>query len=139
MTLPTKSALAVTKQGATASAERARLRAELDGLVAQLYGLTESEFAYILTTFPLVAQPVKDAALEAYRAFRAKIRRSTVGRRHRQGRERDAGVQIFRALGFQAGPGQQSDGAGHREDRRRVPEPAKAEHCSSAWTTTAKS
>jgi hypothetical protein len=40
----------------------------LDGLIAHLYGLTESEFAHILTAFPLVVQPVKDAALEAYRA-----------------------------------------------------------------------
>ncbi|MBI4984434.1 MAG: hypothetical protein HZC24_03575 [Rhodocyclales bacterium] len=49
------------------SAERARLRAELDGLVAHLYGLTEAEFAHILGTFPLVAEPVKVAALNAYR------------------------------------------------------------------------
>ncbi len=55
------------KAGATEPAERARLRAELDGLIAHLYGLTEEEFAYILTTFPLVAQDVKDAALAAYR------------------------------------------------------------------------
>ena len=48
-------------------AERARLRAELDGQVAHLYGLTESEFAHILGTFPLVAEPVKVAALNAYR------------------------------------------------------------------------
>lgn len=47
--------------------ERARLRAELDGLTAHLYGLTEAEFAHILTTFPLVAEPVKVAALNAYR------------------------------------------------------------------------
>jgi hypothetical protein len=55
--------------GATNAVERARLRAELDGLVAHLYGLTEDEFAYILTTFPLVAQEVKEAALAAFRAF----------------------------------------------------------------------
>jgi hypothetical protein len=55
------------RDGATAPAERAQLRAELDALIAHLYGLTEAEFAYILTTFPLVAQPVKDAALTAYR------------------------------------------------------------------------
>lgn len=48
-------------------AEHVRLRAELDGLVAHLYGLTESEFAHILGTFPLVAEPVKVAALNAYR------------------------------------------------------------------------
>jgi len=56
------------KQGATDPAERARLRAELDGLIAHLYGLTEDEFAYILTTFPLVAEDVKQAAREAYGA-----------------------------------------------------------------------
>ena len=53
--------------GATDPVERARLRAELDGLVAHLYGLTESEFAHILATFPLVAEPAKVAALNAYR------------------------------------------------------------------------
>jgi hypothetical protein len=55
------------KDGATDPVERARLRAELDGLVAHLYGLTEEEFAYILTTFPLVPDPAKIAAHNAYR------------------------------------------------------------------------
>lgn len=55
------------KQGVTSEVERGRLRAELDGLIAHLYGLTEEEFAYILTTFPLVADPVKIAAQNAYR------------------------------------------------------------------------
>jgi hypothetical protein len=48
--------------------ERERLRAELDGLIARLYGLTEEEFAHILTTFPAVPDPVKVAAQNAYRA-----------------------------------------------------------------------
>ena len=34
--------------------ERARLRAEIDALVADLYGLSEEDFACILTTFPLL-------------------------------------------------------------------------------------
>ncbi|MBM4089145.1 MAG: ATP-binding protein [Planctomycetes bacterium] len=55
------------KQGVTDPATRAALRAELDGLVAHLYGLTEAEFAHILTTFPLVPDPVKVAAQNAYR------------------------------------------------------------------------
>jgi hypothetical protein len=55
------------KKGATNEVERARLRAELDGLIAHLYGLTEEEFAYILTTFPLVSETVKNAAQNAYR------------------------------------------------------------------------
>jgi hypothetical protein len=53
--------------GTTQPVERAELRAELDGLIAHLYGLTEEEFAYILTTFPLVPDPVKVAAHNAYR------------------------------------------------------------------------
>ncbi|MBF2007522.1 MAG: hypothetical protein IGS49_19205 [Chlorogloeopsis fritschii C42_A2020_084] len=48
---------------------KAKLRAELDGMIAHLYGLTEEEFAYILTTFPLVPEQVKQDALEAYRTF----------------------------------------------------------------------
>jgi hypothetical protein len=55
------------KEGATDPIERGRLRAELDGLIAHLYGLTEEEFAYILTTFPLVPDPVKIAAHNAFR------------------------------------------------------------------------
>jgi hypothetical protein len=52
--------------GVTDPIERARLRAELDGLIAHLYGLTEAEFAHILGAFPLVAEPVKIAALNVY-------------------------------------------------------------------------
>jgi hypothetical protein len=54
-------------KGVTDPATRARLRAELDGLIAHLYGLTEEEFAYILTTFPLVSEDVKLAARNAFR------------------------------------------------------------------------
>ena len=53
--------------GTTDPSERSRLRSELDALVAHSYGLTEEEFAYILTTFPLIKQSAKDAALAAYR------------------------------------------------------------------------
>ncbi len=55
------------KNGVTNGVERARLRAEIDGMVAHIYGLTEAEFAHILSTFPLVDQAVKDAALAAFR------------------------------------------------------------------------
>jgi hypothetical protein len=34
--------------------ERAQTRAELDALIAHLYGLTRDEFAYILDTFPVL-------------------------------------------------------------------------------------
>lgn len=57
------------QQGVTSETKRAKLRAEIDGMVAHLYGLTEEEFAYILTTFPLVPEAVKQAALEAYHNF----------------------------------------------------------------------
>ena len=52
---------------ATNSVEREQLRAELDGLAAHLYNLSEDEFTYILSTFPLVAAPTKIAAQNAYR------------------------------------------------------------------------
>jgi hypothetical protein len=55
------------KDGATDPVEHGKLRAELDGLIAHLYGLTEEQFAHILSTFPLVPEPVKAAALYAYR------------------------------------------------------------------------
>jgi Eco57I restriction-modification methylase len=55
------------KAGATDELERFRLRAELDGLAAHVYGLTEEEFAHILATFPLVPDPVRVAAQNAYR------------------------------------------------------------------------
>lgn len=60
------------KEGVSDMAQRARLRAELDGLIANLYGLTEKEFTHILSTFPLVDKSVKDAALAAYREFAPK-------------------------------------------------------------------
>ncbi len=60
------------REGATDPAERARLRAELDGLVAHLYGLTEEEFAHILfdegiTGFSRVPRAVRVDAQNAYR------------------------------------------------------------------------
>jgi len=54
--------------GVTDPAGRAKLRAELDGIIAHIYGLSEDEFAYVLSAFPLVAGSVKAAALDAYRA-----------------------------------------------------------------------
>jgi SAM-dependent methyltransferase len=56
------------KDGVTVPEARAWLRAEIDGLVAHLYGLTEDEFAHILKTFAMVPEPVKVAAHNAYRA-----------------------------------------------------------------------
>ena len=55
------------RDGATGPAERARLRAEIDGLVAHLYGLSEAEFVHILASFPLVPDPVKQAARNSFR------------------------------------------------------------------------
>ncbi len=56
------------KNGVTDPEARAQLRAEIDGLVAHLYGLTEEEFAHVLGTFPVVPEPVREAARNAYRA-----------------------------------------------------------------------
>ena len=57
------------QNGATQPTERARLKAEIDGLVAHLYGLSELEFEHILHTFPLVANQVKEYAMNAYRLY----------------------------------------------------------------------
>ena len=56
------------KDGATDLAERARVSAELDGLIAHLYGLTEQEFAHILRTFTIVPGDVKQAAMAGFLA-----------------------------------------------------------------------
>ncbi|WP_041429615.1 hypothetical protein [Synechococcus sp. PCC 7502] len=53
--------------GVTNEVQRAKLRAELDGIIAHLSQLTEVEFAHILTTFPIVPDPVKQSALNAHR------------------------------------------------------------------------
>ena len=47
-------------RSATDPVECAELRADLNGL-------TENKFAYLLANFPLVPEPVKDAARNAYR------------------------------------------------------------------------
>ena len=54
------------KNGVTHPDKRAQLRAELDGMIAHLYGLTYDEFKPILSTFPIVKDEVKEAALVAY-------------------------------------------------------------------------
>lgn len=54
------------KAGAIDLAERAKLRAELDAMVAHLYRLTEEEFAHILSTFPLVPEATRQAALDEF-------------------------------------------------------------------------
>jgi len=48
--------------------DRAQLRAEIDALVAHLYGLTKDEFAYILDTFPVLKRKEE----EAFGEFRTK-------------------------------------------------------------------
>ena len=53
--------------GITEESERLKLREEIDGLVAHLYGLTEEELMHILTMCPLTPDPVKVATLNAYR------------------------------------------------------------------------
>lgn len=55
------------QNGVTDAGERGVLRAELDAMVAHLYGLDEGEFAHILATFPLVAEPTKLAARNKFR------------------------------------------------------------------------
>jgi hypothetical protein len=41
-------------------------RAEPDAIIAHLYGLTETEFRQILTTFPLIDESIKTATLTEF-------------------------------------------------------------------------
>lgn len=52
---------------ATTFADRARTRAELEGLIAHLYNLTEAQFTYLLATFSLVPEPIRVTTHNAYR------------------------------------------------------------------------
>ncbi len=54
------------RAGVTDPVERAKLRAELDARVAHLYRLTEEEFAHVLSTFPLVKDEAKQAAMNEF-------------------------------------------------------------------------
>jgi hypothetical protein len=44
-----------------------QLRAELDAIIAHLYGLTEFEFEHILKTFPIVKEDIKQAAMTEFK------------------------------------------------------------------------
>lgn len=57
------------QEGVTDPKERAKIRAELDAIVAHLYGLSEEEFAHVLITFPIVDQQSKDDTLAAFYAL----------------------------------------------------------------------
>jgi len=57
------------KVGVTDPAARVKLRVELDAMVAHLYGLAEPQFAHVLSTFPLVADDVKQATMAEFKRF----------------------------------------------------------------------
>jgi hypothetical protein len=52
--------------------DKQQLRAELDAIIAHLYGLTESEFAHILKTFPIVKEEIKTAAMAEFKKLEKK-------------------------------------------------------------------
>ncbi|WP_373330945.1 Eco57I restriction-modification methylase domain-containing protein [Salmonirosea aquatica] len=57
--------------GVIDEAWRNQLRAEIDAIMATLYGLSAEEFTYILTTFPLVAAAQKEATLTEFNRLQA--------------------------------------------------------------------
>ena len=63
------SALAQTLMHSPEAAEKQPEYAELQGLVAHLYGLTELEFVHVLSTFPLIPEEIKSAALIQFNNF----------------------------------------------------------------------
>jgi hypothetical protein len=56
---------------ALSASERDQLRAELDAILAHVYGLTEDEFTYILSTFPIVKTEQKTLTLAEFRKILA--------------------------------------------------------------------
>jgi hypothetical protein len=50
----------------TSNVEASREYAELQAVAAHLYGLTARDFEHILTTFPLIAQSTREAALQRF-------------------------------------------------------------------------
>jgi hypothetical protein len=52
--------------GVTDLEQRAQLRAELDAMIARLYGLTAAEFEHVLNTFPLVSDEVKSQCKQEF-------------------------------------------------------------------------
>jgi Eco57I restriction-modification methylase len=63
------STLAQTLMHSPAAAEQQPEYAELQGIVARLYTLNESEFAHVLSTFPLIPEEVKSEALIHFNNF----------------------------------------------------------------------
>lgn len=49
--------------------EKIKIRSELDAIIAHLYELTEEEFNYILSTFPIVPEPTKVNTQNSYRDY----------------------------------------------------------------------
>lgn len=74
--LAKKVGLASWSDGVTDLRERLLLRAEIDAIVAHLYGLSSEEYDYILATFPLVAEGEKEVmrAMFAVVAIKAETR-----------------------------------------------------------------
>lgn len=55
------------EKGITDEQARMRLRAEMDARVAHIYGLTDEEFEYILSTFPAVETEHKEWAMKYFK------------------------------------------------------------------------
>jgi Eco57I restriction-modification methylase len=63
------STLAQTLMHSPEAAETQPEYAELQGLVANLYGLSESQFVHVLSTFPLIPNEVKSATIAHFNNF----------------------------------------------------------------------
>ena len=100
-TLAREVGLKGSQDGITDDTERARLRAELDGLVAHLYGLSEDEFALHIDDFPSRSQLCKEAVISAYKLFAPKSADQQVRSSHCGRGECDARIQIVCAMGFE--------------------------------------
>ena len=66
-----------SESGAINEEKRNQLRAELDGIIANIYGLSPEEFEYILCTFPIVKQAQKELTLAEFKKIYSQKQQNT--------------------------------------------------------------
>lgn len=66
-----------SESGAIDDIERDKIKAELDAIIAHLYGLTEEEFQCILSGFPIVNKEIKENTLKAFNDITSEFQKTT--------------------------------------------------------------
>ncbi len=56
-----------SRVAAADESQRNRIKAELDGIISHVYGLSEDELVYVLSTFPIVSKTQRQSTLDYFR------------------------------------------------------------------------